>query len=99
MKFLPKCAPAAVLLFGLLCQPVISGAAEKGPITSKERATALIQEGLDHDSRSLPLLKQLAQLYEWTGSRDLAVNYYQEALEIEPKDKDLKAKISRLRKA
>ncbi|HQB84676.1 MAG TPA: tetratricopeptide repeat protein, partial [Candidatus Rifleibacterium sp.] len=48
MKFLPKCAPAAVLLFGLLCQPVISGAAEKGPVTSKERATALIQEGLNH---------------------------------------------------
>ncbi len=63
------------------------------------KAIALVREGLGHESRSLPLLKQLAQLYEWTGSRDLAVNYYQEALELQPKDKDLKAKISRLRKA
>lgn len=66
---------------------------------SPDKAIALLRDGLDANSRSTILLKQLASLYETAGYRDLAINYYREASEIDPKDNELKAKLRELRKA
>ena len=64
-----------------------------------EQAILLLREGLEHDSHSAPLLHQIALFYEKSGNRDLALNYYREAADINPKDKNLKAKVQQLRKA
>lgn len=65
---------------------------------SKE-AIALLRQGLDKDPRSVALLRQLGELYQKTGSKDLALTYFQEAAKAAPTDSTLKAKVVELQKS
>lgn len=64
---------------------------------ASKKAIALVKEGLDLHRNSVPLLTQLANLYEKAGNRDLATNYYREASEADPENQELKAKLQELR--
>jgi tetratricopeptide (TPR) repeat protein len=64
----------------------------------RKEAIDLVRTGLDFEPRSLPLLQQVGALYQETGSRELALNYFTEALRVDPNNAQLKAKVAELKK-
>lgn len=59
-------------------------------------AQALLKEGLDLNRNDLSLNLASAKLYEARGSQDIALNYYREALKLEPTNREAKANIQKL---
>ena len=62
-------------------------------------ALKLAREGLDYKEDSPELLAEIGRLYEDVGSKDLALSYYQRALKLRPKDRDIASKIRALSEA
>lgn len=61
-----------------------------------DKARALLREGLDKNPHDLDLNLALAELYEASGTQNIALNYYREVQKIDPKNRRAAAKIKEL---